>query len=133
MVTPNLSGRHPSASPRTPGVQQPHPGDGNLPTPNADTEARALAVRNEVECTLDVVKNLSGLAQWIERARALCDAVSCAASATPELAQGLRSWEIFVSDGDWDEVASAGLRELHMVVERRARDALVALTGEAPR
>jgi hypothetical protein len=73
---------------------------------------------------------LSGLAEWIERARELCEAVSIAARATPDLADVLRVWKIAYSDADWDEVTSAGLRALHMVIERRAGDALVALTGE---
>jgi hypothetical protein len=46
------------------------------------------------------------------------------------LADVLRVWKIDYADADWDEVTSAGLRALHMVIERRAGDALVALTGE---
>lgn len=130
MVTPNLTGRNSHALPRTPGVPQPQVGDGNPATCPADTDARERSARNEVEDALHFVKNLSGLAEWIERARELCEAVSIAARATPDLADVLRVWKIAYSDADWDEVTSAGLRALHMVIERRAGDALVALTGE---
>jgi hypothetical protein len=154
MATVHVNGRHPSALPRTPGVSQHQVGDGAPAIPPVDIGAdaadtavqptaqsasstsdtvRDLAVRNEVESALYFVMNVSGLAQWIERARALCEGVSFVAEATPEIAQRLRAWNIAYSGTDWDEVASAGLRELHMAIERRARDALVALTGEAPR
>lgn len=82
---------------------------------------------SDAKMKLDDAMWIGSLANWIERARHLCDSINICVDLDENLKASLKSHHIAYSNADWDTEESDGLARLLCIQRKLMNDAIKGL------